>query len=523
MLNARQASTRTKKSDFYGEAPCLELLVYDKVYYTPDWLHKGIMYHIFVDRFNRVGDVAVREDQVARYDWGNVPEYNYSNARTACNDFFGGNLRGIIQKLDYLKWLNVKVIYLSPIFRAYSNHKYDTEDYESVDPSFGNEADFVELCKKADKLGMKIILDGVFNHTGWGSRYFNRFNKYCDLGAYQSKDSPYFDWYAFTDFDKRKYKSWWGIEGLPSHNADSISLQNYLTGESGIVAKWLRLGASGWRLDVVDEINDNMLDKIVMRAKHTKSDAAVIGEVWEDATTKSAYGVRRRYFQGAQLDSVMNYPLKNAIIGYARGGDSNLLARVMFDLINNYPKFALDNLMNLLDTHDTERALTALNGEQLGGSPKNLLATTHMSATEYSYAVKLLKIASLLQYTLIGFPSLFYGTEAGLDGYGDPFCRRCYPWGNENKELMAHYQMLGRLRDLPALDGGEFRQLVCARGLYAYERTNGDSSLIVVVNRGQKAKIALDGKYVDFASGATVGNSVEVDCDGFRILVKQEL
>ena len=310
---------------------------------------------------------------------------------------------------------------------------------------------------------------------------------------------------------------------MPRINAQSKGAQKYFCDKNGIVPRWLSKGASGWRLDVVDEIADCMLDKIVSAAKKEKSDCAVIGEVWEDASNKVDYGVRRHYLDGSQLDSVMNYPLKDGIVRFVRYGDERALSNVTFDILNNYPARVRNNLMNVLGTHDTARILTVLAGDSLDNCSKEVMSKHKLSDTQYKRGVKLLKIAAVLQYTMFGFPCVFYGDEVGLEGYKDPFCRGCYPWGNENKLLLDFYKRLGEIRKLSVFADGDFHQLVAERGVYAFERRENKSrvSVIVGVNRGDSDyDLYLGDSYRDMLSGRKYGERCVLEPNGYVILIK---
>lgn len=505
---------------FYDNVRPWQLSAYKKKYQTPSWLNNGVMYQIMTDRFCMVGNTEPYEDKIMRV-WGEQPFYRDEDGVVRNRDFFGGNLQGIISKLDYLAELNVKTLYLNPIFKAYSNHKYDTEDYEQIDPMFGNDEDFKELCAQADKRGMKIILDGVFNHVGSTSKYFNRGGKYGDGGAYNDVKSPYRNWFNFDG--NNNYECWWNFETLPRINAASAQAQKYLCGKDGIVPRWLTAGAAGWRLDVVDEIADCMLDKIVSSAKKVKADCAIIGEVWEDASNKIDYGVRRRYLDGSQLDSVMNYPLKDGIVEFVRSGDSNALSSAVFNIVNNYPLFVRNNLMNVLGTHDTVRILTNLAGDRLDDASKEVMSRTKLSDAQYAYGVKLLKLAAVLQYTMFGFPCVFYGDEAGAEGYQDPFCRGCYPWGNENVELLDFYKRLGALRSMRVFTDGDYHELVSDVGAYAFKRVcnTTKTQAVVIVNRGDREyTLPLSGCYKDALSGRRYTDACSVQPYGYAVLIK---
>ena len=294
----------------YHSESKFSLLVYEDYFRAKEWFGKGIMYHIFVDRFNK-GEIApyYREDYVINDDWYNgIPQYAKNPGEPLKNNmFFGGNLKGIEDKLDYLESLGTKVIYLSPIFKAYSNHKYDTGDYMTVDEMFGGEEAFVSLLNKAKEKGMSIILDGVFNHTGDDSLYFNKYGKYDSDGACNCENSPYKNWFNFKCYPC-DYDSWWGIDILPKLNQNNEDCRNYFVGDNGVIEKYTKMGIGGWRLDVADELPDEFLYQLRERVhKNSNGEGIVIGEVWENAAVKTAYGHRRNYFHGRQLDSVMNY------------------------------------------------------------------------------------------------------------------------------------------------------------------------------------------------------------------------
>lgn len=466
-----------------------QLTVYDADYKTPDWLKGGVMYQIFPDRFynSKKEKKNVPADRILRNDTENQPYWHPdSEGKVRNNDYFGGDLQGITEKLPYLRSLGVTCIYLNPIFEAHSNHRYNTANYLKIDPLLGDEQDFQTLCKTAETYGIRILLDGVFSHTGDDSLYFNRAGRYETLGAYNSPNSPYYPWYTFFDYPN-VYKSWWGFETLPEVDEESPAYLDFITGKDGVVKKWLRLGAAGWRLDVADELPDKFLDALTVSAKAEKPDAVVLGEVWEDATTKWAYGVRRRYLLGGQLDSVMNYPFANAVIHFARDGIAETFRREILQIVENYPKPALDCMMNHIGTHDTERAITKIMGESADGRDREWQSRQVLREAEYQKGVTLLKLAAVLQYTLPGVPCVYYGDEAGMQGYKDPFNRGCYPWGRENQDLVAFYQTLGALRGtLDCLKTGELHFVSAALGCVAYTREGGCDGILVIANRNEQ-------------------------------------
>lgn len=462
-----------------------QMTVYDENFETPQWLKGGIIYQIFPDRFNSSGEEKqnVPADRVMRTDREGDPYWKPDkNGRVWNNDYFGGDLKGIEMKLPYLKSLGVTCVYLNPIFEAQSNHRYDTADYTKIDSLLGTEEDFRKLCTEADKQGIKIMLDGVFSHTGNDSKYFNQYGRYDTVGAYQSKDSKYFNWYKFNEWPD-DYTSWWGIKILPEVIEENPGFIEYIAGENGIARKWLRAGASGWRLDVADELPDEFLDAFRNAVKAEKKDAVILGEVWEDASNKSSYGSRRRYLQGRQLDSVMNYPFADAIIDFVRSGSAELFSSRVMTIVENYPKKVLDVLMNHIATHDTMRAITALAGESCAYRDRYWQSEHSLSDEEYRNGIRLLKMASAIQFTLPGVPSIYYGDEAGMQGYKDPFNRRCFPWGNENEELTEWYRKLGEVRTQNnVFVDGKIEILSAAAGCVAYSRKNEQNAILIIAN-----------------------------------------
>ena len=476
--------------DFDAGGSEFQQTVYESDFKTPDFLKGGIIYQIFPDRFCNSGTpkTGVPESRVMR-KWGEEPFWNESQMNGIWNnDYFGGDLKGIEQKLPYLKSLGVTCIYLNPIFAANSNHRYDTADYERIDPLLGTEDDFKSLCRAADKMDIKIILDGVFSHTGCDSKYFNMYSHYNSVGAYNSTESPYYSWYKFTDYPNG-YKSWWGIKLLPEVQEENESYRNYICGENGILRRWLRAGAGGWRLDVADELPDVFLDELRKAVKAENKDAVIIGEVWEDATTKFAYGERRRYLLGEQLDSVMNYPFAAAILNFVKGGSAEAFENAVMSIVENYPPQVINVLMNHIGTHDTERAITRLAGPDAAGKDRYWQHDNNkLSESDYLKGVSMLKTASLLQFTLPGVPSIYYGDEAGMQGMKDPFNRACFPWNDKNEELYKWYKRLGEIRHgCKAFINGDFQVIYAHAGVVAYVRSCEKNSVLTAVNVSQNS------------------------------------
>lgn len=463
-----------------------QLTCYEQGFTTPDWLAGGVMYQIFPDRFANSGTPknGVPEDRVLREDWGGQPYFRPDEKGVVRNnDFFGGDLQGIREKLPYFKSLGVTCLYLNPIFESHSNHRYDTADYSRIDPLLGTEDDFKALATEAKALGIRLMLDGVFSHTGADSVYFNKYGRYPTKGACQSPHSPYAAWYNFTRWPDQ-YEGWWGFNTLPEVNELNDVFLSYITGGDGIVRHWLEAGASGWRLDVADELPDGFLEALRRRAKATDPDAIVLGEVWEDASNKHSYGHRRRYLLGRQLDSVMNYPFRTAILEFLQGGAAETFADRIYTVAENYPPQVIRLLMNSLGTHDTERAITMLAGEPVNGRGRNWQSQTFLSAEQRQRGRTLLKLAAAIQFCLPGVPCVYYGDEAGMEGYRDPFNRGCYPWGGEDTDLIAWHRALGELRAAnPVLREGAFRTVIADEGNLVFERRDENGALLCAVNR----------------------------------------
>lgn len=477
--------------DFAPDPSDFQQTVYDKNFKTPDWLKGGIIYQIFPDRFYSSGTEKhdVRPSRVMRR-WGDEPFWREEQMNGIWNnDYFGGDLKGIEEKLLYLANLGVTCIYLNPIFEANSNHRYDTADYEKIDPLLGTEDDLKSLCKTArEQYGISIILDGVFSHTGCDSKYFNIYSNYDDVGAYNSKESPYYPWYKFINWPD-EYHSWWGIKLLPEVIEETPEYREYICGKNGILRKWLKCGISGWRLDVADELPDVFLDDLRRAVKDENSDAVIIGEVWEDATTKLAYGERRRYLLGEQLDSVMNYPFADAVLNFVKFANADAFIDSVMSIIEKYPPQVTNVLMNHIGTHDTERAITRLAGENCEGYGRHW-QHEHNKLSDYDYyrGVSMMKIASLIQYTLPGVPSLYYGDEIGMQGMKDPFNRACMDWYEPNTELHRWYKRLGEIRrGCKAFERGSFVPIYCSYKTVAYLRSGDNNEVLVAVNLDENA------------------------------------
>ncbi|MBR0405749.1 MAG: glycoside hydrolase family 13 protein [Eggerthellaceae bacterium] len=513
--------------------PGFQVTVYEPAFSTPKWVSGAIMYQIFPDRFAR-GPKGVRKEGLAYHrDMGRVvrlhEDWNEPVAWQPLDetspdprlafydpvDFYGGTLEGIRCNLDYLASLGVEILYLNPVFEARSNHRYDTADYERIDALLGTGEDLARLAESAKKHGISVILDAVLSHTGNDSRYFNAQGNYDGPGAAQGAQSPYFDWY---DFDRVSgdvpYRCWWGDPTLPEVNEHDPAWQNYILGAGGVLERWLAAGVRGYRLDVADEIPDDVLERIRSCVKGANPEAIIIGEVWEDATTKESYGFPRTYAFGRALDSVMNYPLRSTLLGFALGVLDAYQSVSFFRLQqSNYPPQFYSCLMNLLSSHDVERLRSALAlGKALRHVPRDeqFALMSSISAEQDIRAAQLQRMIVALLYALPGMPCVYYGDECGLQGGGDPFDRATMPWGDgkigkrsdRGVDLTAFYQEIGILRrGDSALRNGSFACAAPDSEVICLGRVNGDEGVVVVAaaNRSDEPRtVAFDAGAPEF-------------------------
>ena len=456
---------------YYAHQPVsYQVTVYDPAYMTPEYLRKGVVYQIFPDRFfgdasgskGRVKKIAAAHPEATFHEnWNERPDLNPdpANGDNMALDFFGGTLKGIRQKLDYIQSLGANVIYLNPIFRARSNHRYDTGSYEEVDPILGTTEDFIQLAEAAKKRGMHVMLDGVFSHTGADSQYFNRFGRYESVGAYQSPDSPYADWFTFEEFPD-KYKSWWGFYTLPAVDKSNPAYRHYLLNdENGVFPGWIKRGACGWRLDVADELPMDLLRQMRTAIKNVDPESVLLGEVWEDASNKVSYGTPRSYVLGDTLDSVMNYPLRRGVIDFFNGViDAHQLRRIILNQQEVYPAPFYYALMNLLGSHDRVRILNALCGYDRAGAIQMDRADAGkvtLTAAQLTTAKKRYQEAVRLLCALPGAPTIYYGDEIGMTGMADPWNRAPMAWDFADNQLHDAIQaLLTERRQSPVLQTG---------------------------------------------------------------------
>jgi len=491
-----------------GARTDFQITVYDPAYKTPSWMCDGVMYQIMVDRFyHGEGTDALMHTKdatgVELHDkWDEMPFLNVSeNGDNFAHDFFGGNLEGVRQKLPYLKDLGINVIYFNPIFEARTNHKYDTGDYTKVDPMFGDEAKLRQLCKEAKDMGIRIMLDGVFSHVGDDSVYFNRRGNFGeDVGAFRNQKSPYYKWFNFKNWPS-EYDCWWGFRTLPNVNEmDEDFRRHILSGENAVIKHWVRQGTSGWRLDVADELPMEFLRELRKEVKSVDEEAAVLGEVWEDASHKVAYGAMRSYVLGDTLDSVMNYPLREALIDFLMGRkNACAVVSALTSIMHNYPKPFLYSLMNLMGSHDRPRIINVLAGNDGNDIPRDKRAVHELSQEERMIGILRERMMLRMMVSVPGMPCVYYADEAGMEGCADPFCRRTYPWGSEDKQLLSYYRgMIAMRNSNQVLRTGECRFIApCStvlgviryteNGTDALGRKAANACAVTLINRSARA------------------------------------
>ena len=478
----------------WQEGESWQITVYEPDFQTPECIKGKVFYQIFPDRFcegieNKpmpFPDRLYQADKHAEPFWQPNETGGHLN-----EDYFGGDLEGIRIKLPYLREMGVDYLYLNPIFEAHSNHRYNTADYLNVDPLLGTNEEFEVLCREAAKYGIGIVLDGVFSHTGSDSRYFNREGRYGEGGAYRDPNSPYRSWYDFDPKYKGGYRSWWGFETLPEVNEETPSFVEFITGPGGVIDTWLRRGAAGFRLDVADELPDEFIAFLRARLKAIDPEGLLLGEVWDDASNKEGFGARRAYVDGAELDSVMNYPLRGALCDFfLYRTDANGLAARLFALRENYPKPFYDACLNLLGSHDTPRIATVL-----GGAPhrdaltREEQARFRLSPDAAARGKARLALAQMLLFSHPGVPCTYYGDEIGMFGMADPFCRAPYPWGAEDEAQLAQYRRIAAARRASkALSEGACGFAALTPDLFAILRTAGGESALTLVNRSERAE-----------------------------------
>ncbi|MDO4436624.1 MAG: 4-alpha-glucanotransferase [Coriobacteriaceae bacterium] len=523
-VGAKDGSTGGEAVAYYDRAdvPSFQVTVYKHRDTRPSWYERGIVYQIFPDRYRR--DAAWRERAEAVVNtprkgpgkhlverWNEPPVYERNEDKSIRSwDFYGGSLEGIREDLPRLKSMGITAIYLNPIFEAQSNHRYDTGDYLTIDPMLGTEEDFRRLAAEARDMGISIILDGAFNHTGDDSIYFNRFGNYPEPGAWEHEDSPWHD--AYLWHEDGTYDSWWDIENMPALNEKSERVRELLLGENGVVRTWLRAGARGWRLDVADELSDELIADIKAAMLEECPDGLLLGEVWEDASNKLAYGKLRHYLLGDELDSAMNYPLRDAILGFLVGGESAYCcAKRIETLRENYPPEALACCLNLLGSHDKPRIASVLGGgpdeSQL---PEEERGRFRLDENSMGLAKGRFWLATLMQMTFPGVPSIYYGDEYALEGLSDPGNRRTLPVPEDvhDRDMLTMVRNTAMLRRaLPFLIDGTMEAYAYNDDVLCIRRRGADGQAAsILINHSlsntRSVRVPLEGgSAVDVISG----------------------
>ncbi|MBC7474890.1 MAG: glycoside hydrolase family 13 protein [Candidatus Sericytochromatia bacterium] len=495
---------------FYTNEPDNEASFwYASNFQTPDWAKSAVYYQIFVDRFyngNPKNDVKDGEYMfpypedptnpnnvtVKAQKWDALPEQPAKN-----RDFFGGDIEGVRQKLTYLNSLGINTIYFNPIFQSPSNHKYDTQDYRTIDPHFASNSEFKKFVQEAHSKGIRVIIDGVYNHTGSWHRWFNRAKQFDTVGAFQSQQSPWADFYSFSSFPS-KYTSWWGFDTLPKLNYASSKLRGEIYSNPDSIAKsWLKdYDVDGWRLDVPNEAGQNggsddhsIWQGYRTAVKSAKKDAVIIGELWKNA---------QPYLQGDQFDGVMNYEgFADAVSTYINDGYTietikrDKISPTQFELwirsiLAKNPMQANQTVMNLLDSHDTSRFMYRTEGDKW----------------------KMYE-AAIFQMTFVGAPTIFYGDEIGTTGAKDPDCRRTFNWNyDKSQHLTALYKKMIQVRkDNSALRTGTFETLLLddQNGIFSYGRMDKKNRALVILNNTSGTKtVTVNVAKLGFDKGAVL-------------------
>ena len=572
-----------------------DLVVYESGYETPDWMKNAVIYQIFPDRFFNGDESNDRAQTWARgavdyefiADWYTLPEnpeqegllteeeYRSSGAWYGdgewSNEIYGGDLQGIIQRIDYLKALGVNVIYLNPVFWSISNHRYDAVSYTEIDPILGTLGDFEELVAVAEANDMHIILDGVFNHVSDDSVYFDRYYRFLGqsekIGAYpywayvydymagngadqeaaEAAAVTYFsENYGITDFSYTEwfhvssepmtysdsiglragkpvysYEGWWGYDSMPviySTNGSEYQTGNWaqeiISGEDSVNAYWISKGMDGWRLDVANEVSDETWQNFRDSVKALDSDAVIIGEIWDDAT---------KYLMGDMYDSVMNYQFRNAAVDFAKGGSASQATKALEKIRERYPEEAFYAMMNLVGSHDTTRILSYLNGIGDDRNQKDFDSAFPTYENTSSLAKSRQYIVAFLQFTYPGAPTVYYGDEIGMVGSDDPDDRRAFEWGKGNRELVEYYARLAAIRSAyPALRTGSLEMVDLNNdSLLAYIRSDSETSLLVVAENDPSGThtITLDYDAVDLITDTCYPAGEEIQTSRYGLIL----
>ena len=460
---------------------------------VPDWAKGKIMYHIFVDRFKKSNDEKLNEmpRRIIHKKWDEDMTIGPTKEGLWNIDFYGGDLKGIENSLDYIKSLGVSILYLSPVVYSQSNHRYDSADYEQVDPYLGDNNDLKSLCEKAHKYGIKVILDAVFNHTGNDSKYFNELSSFDTLGAYQSELSPYYDFYR-KEFNNNKphFCYWWGMKNLPVCDGNSKSWQEYIYGKGGIIDQWFDLGIDGLRLDVADELTDEFIEEIRKAVKRNKEDGFILGEVW-----KNPMRMGRGYIEsGKGMDSVMNYVLVDALIKYFKYADTKSLEEVIKQIKTEYPESTMHTLMNFTSTHDITRAINIFSSDiyqrygewawDLNNKDYEWCKNYILTDEQYKTGKEIYKSYIYALAFLPGILSIFYGDEVGVQGVGNLSNRKPFPWNSIDNELLSFFKEIGHIRrEESFLETADIKILSINEKYFLFERTSKEEKAAIAINR----------------------------------------
>lgn len=486
---------------------------------VPEWAKGRMMYHIFVDRFNRGSNEPMKEmpRRHIHKSWDEPIVVEGDEQGIWNNDFYGGDLKGIIQKLDYIESLGVEILYLSPIVYSQSTHRYDASDYEMVDPYAGTMEDLKELCDEAHKRGMKVVLDAVFNHTGSDSKYFNKYQNEewieseHDKGAYHDSESKYSKFYKKVyDADGKIYqKYWWDFDTLPVCDGNSEEWKQYITGEGGIIDQWFACGIDGLRLDVADELTDEFIELIRIAVHRNKPDGFILGEVWENPMNMyDEYHNKRFYIEnGKCMDSVMNYYLVHALIRYFRYGEADELARRIREMVNTYPTDTLNTAMNFTSTHDMTRGINLWDhfifnyygrwAWSLNNEDHKWAQSYKMSSEQYEEAKNILQAYVFFLTFYPGILSVFAGDEMGVPGVGNLDNRKTMPWNNSDEMLIDFFKTMGTIRkEETFMHTADIRVRNINPNYAAFERIKNEERILVVVNRtGEEQQFIVPEEY----------------------------
>ena len=460
---------------------------------VPEWAKGATMYHIFVDRYRKGKDMKKEPmpRRILHENWYEPPVLGPDENGLWNIDFYGGDLKGIEETLKYIKKLGVDILYLSPIVRSQSNHRYDTADYENVDPYVGTNEMLKSLCDSAHRMGMKVILDAVFNHTGDDSVYFNRYGTYNTVGACQSAESEYYNFYRRECiWGQHEFSYWWGMPNLPVCDGSSEKWRSFIFSEDGVIDKWFTLGIDGLRLDVADELSDNFIEEIHKAVKRNKPDGFILGEVW-----KNPMRMNRGYISsGKGMHSVMNYLIVDALIRYYKYCDTGKLNNILKEIISEYPEETIQTLMNFTSTHDISRVIEILGCnafQQYGEWAWNLqndslewIKSHKISKEEYKYGKMVYKSYAVALSFLPGIFSIFYGDEVGITGIGNLANRAPYPWNHKDKDLLKFFRVLGKIRQREKfLKNADIRILRIDHEQFVFERYDKNDKILVVASR----------------------------------------